>query len=153
MWTHERAARLKALIDERLSAGAAASVMTREAGFAITRNQVMSKAVRMGLKFKSRPEGRLRGADGRPPPATSGRVRVNPKSILDDSHWGRLKSAPPWFRGVGILELERMTCRFPWDAQDGRGMLYCGGVIEREGGSFCSECCAIVYRKVEKSKG
>lgn len=166
MWNEETVSRLRELVAERYSAGAVAEMMTVEFGSEFTRNMVMSKGVREGLRFDGRlkPKRRLARTRTRVTAVTrvahSGKVRsrgfhrswklVGAAPIMESGE-RRLKAAPSWWRGIGIVELRVGVCRFPWEGDDGV-VAYCGEPVTDGAGSWCRRCRGIVYRRREKGK-
>lgn len=133
-WTDKAVAELKRLwCKERASAAVAAQILSEKFGGYVTRNMVIGKAHRLGLKHS---EGKVASTHQKKsqqvgvkkplitqlakivqlPPQASSRLPVKPKPV-DNSDGSRR---------IGLLDLRETTCRFPIDDPRQESFGYCG---------------------------
>lgn len=128
-WTDERVDLLRDLL--AFGAGTAEIALHMH----ITRNAVISKATRMGLK--------LNGTQGRP--QTERKPRTRRKPMLDrvvklpKKERPKLPPEPPpapGVRSITFMELEPRDCRWPMGGPTDPPLLFCGARAE-VGSSYC----------------
>lgn len=115
-WTDERIERLKALWDEGLSA----SQIAKELGEGVTRNAVIGKAHRLGLK-------------SRPSPVKSDKKPVKRAQTKSDK------------QPVTLLDLTDRMCKWPIGHPGEPGFHFCGKPVE-PGMPYCAAHCAEAYQ-------
>ena len=134
VWTDEAVAALRAMLDMGQSRGEVALAFSETYGVPISRNAVIGKATRLGIKAPPRAPKPPK------PPSLRPRGPYNPKA----------KSPTPLpppermgWRAIGIMELQNNTCR--WMTGEGA---YCGDpTTDLLGGRpYCAYHHAIAYR-------
>jgi hypothetical protein len=136
-WPPEKDERLRQLIDEKLTAGAIAARM------GITRNAVLGRAMRLGLRLKSkRAEMAALPKTDRPKPVKPrNKINFRPATVEEDMgaqqrYESYEKRFLEGYRGqkgrLTITELRPYVCRFPIEGK------YCGLPSHRES-SWCRE--------------
>lgn len=141
-WTEEKVQMLKQLIADCQSA---TQIGLR---LGVTRNAVIGKVRRMGLRLLGRPN------------APTSTKRARPRLIIYNTYaalkpeyeMSKKDSKPeelPTSKPCSILDLTTDTCRWPlWDAHDTENKLYCGAPIS--GKTYCATHKAmtkVIYRR------
>jgi GcrA cell cycle regulator len=155
-WTPERVERLKKLLAEGLSAGQIA--LQLDANF--TRNAVIGKVGREGLKFaRGARARRLLGIAARPTRTQDPMPRLKPVAVLREMALAPKFNPEPYVPAVvdlpaeplnvGLLDLEHGMCKFPTTAEAPH--LFCGLPIVK-GRPYCSAHVAACYHKNSNAK-
>lgn len=137
MWTCERVEQLRKMVGEGLSYSHIASALG-----GLTRNAVIGKAHRLGLRSKNAPSvpsgTRIRKA-------RASRAKPLRALVLDSLPEVTMPDWTPEWPSVSIVALELKHCRWPV-AGEGRHMEYCGGeaLVPLP---YCAEHCRQGYRK------
>ena len=161
-WTPERVARLRALVGTGVSF---ATIATELGG--ITRNAVMGKVHRLGLRVLAapgnpkpvamppRPAAPGQGASRPTEPSHTAPSQAAPSQAASSSSATRtanpaLAAAPPGRPTVRIVDLGGpgvcRKCRFILGAVAGpEATLYCGAMTAEPGGSYCREHAAVCF--------
>lgn len=121
-WTEERVAELRRLAGDRFSA----RVIAYKLG-GVTRNAVIGKAARLGVKFNS--QGRLAGCFAKKVPPSRPIVPAEPPPWEPE--------APPPGPGVPMRAATSSHCRWIPGEPAGIDTLYCGAP-RIEGASYCA---------------
>lgn len=125
-WTEDRVERLKADVALNISATAIAARLSDDE-VTITRNAVLGKLDRMGLKLN------YRGV----------KTRTTPFRGLRTKEIERRKKKCGEFMGIPLLDLQPDQCRYP----QGEGpFLFCGQP-QQEGQPYCDTHCAICFNQ------
>lgn len=124
-WTPERIEKLQSLWEKGLSA----SQIADELGDGVSRNAVIGKAHRLGLK--ARPSPVKTEAEPRPaaPPAPR-----KPKS-----------ASPAKPARVSLLDLNERICKWPHGHPGDDDFHFCGKPVQ-PGFPYCAEHCAVAYQ-------
>lgn len=172
-WTAKACERLEVLIIRgKLSAGNTAAILNREFGDC-TRNAVIGKCLRAGLRFAQKRVEKLARPPrpprlprpSRPKPEPKARIIKKPFILKPMNIW--TKPAAPaahvatitadFVRGPGvqIMELTERTCRWPIGDPLREDFRYCGADKQPDGKPYCSHCRAITYtpRTVNRRTG
>lgn len=166
VWSDEQAARLKQL---RVTDGLTYGVIAERMG--MTRSQVISKAMRLGLrhslaKAQSRVDRRARSEVTRrakrcavtvpkvsvPDAADENAGTPVPPNDPPRARAGAVALTPPVApdpRGISLLDLERHHCR--WPSSDAP-VMFCGASRD-EGSSYCAVHRAVATRRVPNRAG
>ena len=139
----EVCAEFRRLILEGWSAGRTAEFLTKMLGKPVTRNTVIGKAYRDGLKFVSQPPSRKKNP-------RNGIKQDHPKKLhlkktaiqLKVVSPARVPQASGKFLAIEIQDLEPWHCRYP--RGDKPPFTYCGAPAQ-EGSSYCPDCHALCY--------
>lgn len=140
-WTAERTETLRTLVAEGLSFSQIAKAMN-----APSRNSVIGKANRLGLKFKTAKKVSIPKLD---PPVLLAKVTVMESAHLEfdqvDLEIIEPVEAiePPRAGLVAFMDLRLLHCRWPVDTSEGR--FYCGRATKAVGAPYCRECHAKAY--------
>lgn len=117
------------------------------AALGVTRNAVIGKASRLGLKWPPRPvRERSPGKGKRKPAAQLARAlarlrRLRPLEADEYVAMVAAGKAPP---SIGIMELQSWTCRWPtWDVP----RRYCGADVEKLGKPYCPYHNGLAWRE------
>lgn len=129
-WTPHAEARLRALISEKLSAKEAAEVM------GVTKNTLIGKANRLGLRFESVYVETVRKA------AAERRAKRQPRQ--KPTAIPPMAPEPNALR-LDVLQLKDNSCRFI--VTDDHPMLYCGH--PKDFGSYCAHHALRVYQPAQ----
>jgi GcrA cell cycle regulator len=113
-WDEEKIEQLRLLVELRRSGGSIAAEM------GTTRNAIVGKCFRLGLKLCSIPQRRPRVAGAKPE-----RLRIR---LLTFTSRKSALPKPASFRCVSILAVDHNQCRYP--VKDGPPMALCG--LDRE---------------------
>lgn len=134
-WTAERIETLRTFVAEGLSGGEIMKAMG-----APSRNSVIGKANRLGLRFKNTKKVAIPKPS---PPVLVAKVTV-PKSVPLESDYIAMDPVdpveavePPRAGLVAIMDLRIYHCRWPHD--EGVSTLYCGRVTTKIGAPYCVE--------------
>lgn len=168
LWTEERVARLKALLERGFSAGEIA-----EAFGDVSRNAIIGKVHRLGLAF-TRGWGQhetpaaaaarnLRPAPPRAPKPALPKAAAPRAVVAVKARAPRPEKAAPaeppvdptpkaWPKPAGpeaidILGLKAGLCHMPLWGIEARSGLYCGKPVRAEGQRWCAACAQLVYEK------
>lgn len=137
VWTDDAIAALRAMLDMGQSRGEAALALSEAFSAPLSRNSVVGKAFRLGIRAPARPS--------KPPKPPSLHVR-GPRGPY------KPKAKPPaplppsermGWRAIGIMELENHTCR--WMTAEAA---YCGDPTADllENRPYCAHHHALAYR-------
>lgn len=160
-WTTERTERLRSLVAQ----GASAAVIASEIG--MTRNAVIGKCHRMGLKLKAssgrpkegKPYVRKRAAPRPRPPRTTRypthsraqRLVARKKTLAELFALDALCDLPadqsPLAKTIFDLIDNTSQCRFPVTTPAGEMQLFCACDVV-EGFPYCARHCLVAYRGV-----
>lgn len=133
-WPPEAIEAMRHMADERLSATQAAKKLGK------SRNAVLGMAQRRGIKFHAT---RWTGVDpylGPPRPPPKPRPKPLPKPVIP--------SEAPESRGLGMLDLGPMNCRWPFGDRD---YTFCGAAI-KEHSPYCEHHASISSAGTPKVK-
>lgn len=126
-WTEDRIKKLRKLWSKGLSA----SQIAKEIGDGVTRNAVIGKAHRLGLK-------------SRPSPVKSGRKK--PKKPAP-----KRAPAPPAKDRVTLLQLTERICKWPIGHPGDEDFHFCG-LPSEEGHPYCRIHCEMAYQALAPRK-
>ena len=148
-FTPEEDARTRALIAERLSASEIAAALASEGFPTRTRNAILGRAHRLGLRLDTSEAHVKRGAEPKKkarfaPAALKPAPAPEPTPETD-----LLVSPPPDRPGIAFLAVREGQCRFPLWAHDARPaadkLFVCGEPV-KPGQSYCPACYAQAYQ-------
>lgn len=139
-WTDERIAQLKRLVDDGLSARGIATALG-----GISRNGVIGKLRRLGLKFKSGAMKPKAPTLAKPKPGrlvvlTRASTELLPRLPSPPPRPVRPKSEAPELvmsAPISILDLEPTSCRWPIKDLGGGSHLFCGAKRVSDESSYC----------------
>lgn len=120
-WTDDRIDVLRKLWDKGLSA----SQIAGELGEGVTRNAVIGKAHRLGLKSRPSP---VKAEAAKP------REKAAPKKVVEESS-----------DKIGLLDLTESTCKWPIGHPDIEGFHFCGKE-SNPGLPYCNDHCLMAYQ-------
>lgn len=145
VWTDDAVAALRALLDMGASRREAAFTLSEAYGVTFSRNTIVGKAFRLGIRAPARPP--------KPPKPPSIHAPRGPRGLY------KVKAKPPMplppsetmgWRPIGIMELENNSCR--WMTGEA---VYCGDptadLLERR--PYCAHHHAIAYREPTRNLG
>lgn len=152
-WTEARLATLRQCIADRKSSGYAAKLLGDEAGVKLSRNAVVSKAKKFGLRFNSR-------ADPKPKPPVRRRRRTRhseetlakyageqlPPVPFVSSPEATEESKIPLGQRKTLLELTGSSCRWPFGDPQASDFFFCGGHVIT-GAAYCTQHCRVAYSR------
>lgn len=143
MWDDIRTSQLKTWANQGLSAGQIVEAF----GGIFTRNAIISKTSRIGVKLKGGPSGAFNKPEKPPKPQRAARKPVKrakplrmPKNPIEPPQEPVDASG-----AVSILNLTLCSCRWPLDVVSDWPM-YCGAV-SMEDGPYCQEHHSVAYVK------
>lgn len=162
LWTEERVARLKALLERGWSAGEIAEELGD-----VSRNAVIGKVHRLGLAFtrgwgmhETPAEAAARNLRPAPPRVPK---PAAPRAVVVKARAPRPEKAAPaqppvdptpkaWPKPAGpeavdIIGLKAGLCHMPLWGIEARSGLYCGKPVRAEGQRWCAACAQLVYDK------
>ena len=126
-WTTERITKLKEICTQG-SMQWVAETLSRETGHKFTRNGIIGKMNRLGLKGQPAPKYRPKAKPALKPAPL---MRPQPPMTIIPQ---RQAISPLSFLYLTIMELEAEQCRYP---QGDDPVLYCGQA-QQEGSSYCA---------------
>ena len=131
-WTDDRIAQLQKLWDQGLSA----SQIAAELGEGVTRNAVIGKAHRLGLK-------------SRPSPVKTDQPKAKAPAKSENPAPAKAKPAPkpaaPKSKLVTLLDLTERVCKWPIGHPGDEDFHFCGAPSEA-GHPYCAKHCAEAYQ-------
>ncbi|MDP3407259.1 GcrA family cell cycle regulator [Bosea sp. (in: a-proteobacteria)] len=147
LWTEERVARLKALLERGLSAGEIAEELGD-----VSRNAVIGKVHRLGLAFtrgwgmhETPAEAAARNLRPAPPRVPRPEKAAPAEPPVDPTPKAWPKPAGP--EAVDIIGLKAGLCHMPLWGIEARSGLYCGKPVRAEGQRWCAACAQLVYER------
>jgi GcrA cell cycle regulator len=119
-------------------AGLSSSQIANELG--CSRNAVIGKIHRMGMKKSKHSAGRKPQAPAKPKDRDR-RIPVKTAANLDF----RIKPHPKGTVACSLLELTDRTCRFPISGPEAKDFLFCGNMIAAKGAPYCAFHTRLAY--------
>jgi GcrA cell cycle regulator len=136
-WTDERVTLLGELVAENLTASEIADEISSRIGRAVTRNAVIGKVGRSGMKLSRPPNTGPGRPRVRKPYVRKWRARSIPVVVVEIPR-------PPTIEEVAIsqrrsvLELTNNTCRWPYGDPSTAVFFFCGGPADLQNGQpYC----------------
>jgi len=133
MWTDDQTAKLRELTPTGQSAAEIARILAKEFGFRFTRNMVLSKLLRLGVKLKNAKTDDAWKRPTRADPARPPRLPGRPKTLLIPKHLKSnapdiaLRPEPPVpTSAITIHELSMGKCHWPLGDPRTPEFRYCG---------------------------
>jgi GcrA cell cycle regulator len=123
-WTDDRIELLRRLWDS----GKSASQIADELGHGVTRNAVIGKAHRLGLRARPSPVKPEVGAKIAPAPTQPRRIKTEAKPAR-----------------ITLLDLNERICKWPIGHPGDEDFHFCGKPVN-PGTPYCSEHCAVAYQ-------
>lgn len=152
-WPPNSVDALKRMVAQRMSAGEIAKALSRDFGRTFSRNTIISKCYRLGLKLQGNA-----GAPGKPRPkaaqANNGRglsqflMREPVKKAGAPPPPPHPAPVAPGRRGVSIMQLNNKRCRWPIGDPRSPGFCFCGAKPDhslRADEPYCAEHAALAY--------
>lgn len=148
-FTPEEDARLRALISERLGAREIAAALDSEGFPTRTRNAILGRVRRLGLRLDTR-DARVKRGDEPKKKARFAPAALKPAPAPEPAPETDLLVFPPPDRpGIAFLAAREGQCRFPLWAHDARPaadkLFVCGEPV-KPGQSYCPACYAQAYQ-------
>jgi GcrA cell cycle regulator len=149
-WTDERVALLQQYVLDGLAASDAAQRMPINEGETLTRNSMIGKAKRLGIRFGSKD---LSASILWEKPKMPKSPKLPVAKILCKPASEKRKPAPSGFLHVSLMELAHTGCRFPLGDPHDDNFSYCGRRWQGETGPYCAFHRAIAYQPRKRSAG
>lgn len=137
-WTDDRVAFVRERVNKGHSAGAIAWDLSRLDGRAITRNAVISKIHRSGMRMSTLPGVRKPRAKGATRPYVK-RIKIAPPvAVVEVPRPARMEEVAASQRR-SLLELTNCTCRWPYGDVGTREFFFCGAPADLAAGQpYCA---------------
>lgn len=149
-WTDPILNRMKELaVDPFFSNAAIASALTKEFGVYFSRNSIIGKRAREGIKGLPRPSGKRSSERASPRRVRAFRPRAQTHQIAENGLLVTMELPTVFPHACALVDLTNESCRYPVGDVGGAGFFFCGApganLVERK--PYCPAHAQIVWRR------